>query len=348
MQYRLRTIFYVMTLVAACLSLFGGWGVLVAAWVLAVWGITFWSINTEDKKKVAAVVAGSIVILLAILLTWMLLLPGHSKAREPAHRNSCRNRLKQISLALHNYQDTYGSFPPAYIADKNGKPIHSWRVLILPFLEDQALYNAYDFDEPWNGPNNSKLAKEFDIYQCPSVRWNTDSGIPITDTQYFAILGDTTAWPGAQAVKASDVTDGVDNTIFVIEVAGKGINWMEPRDVTLAEAVKLLGPEAKATSTAHVGVREMAYGDGHVKEAGVWDDPKGIEALFTIAANDKAVNISRFNKLPKSEKVRNTQRDLAISFALFILIVLLPIPWAIKKYREEKRAAFTRSQNPPQ
>jgi Protein of unknown function (DUF1559) len=61
-------------------------------------------------------------------------------------------------LAVANYHETYGCFPPAYVADRDGKPIHSWRVLILPFLEQQELYRAYNFDEPWNGPNNRKLA----------------------------------------------------------------------------------------------------------------------------------------------------------------------------------------------
>ena len=259
MQFRLPTIFYAITLFAASLSLFGGWGILVAVWLLLVWGVVFWSIGGKDNEKKFA---GLVVGLSALLLLGLLLLPVIATARTPSIRNSCRNQLKQISLALHSYHDIYGSYPPAYIADENGKPIHSWRVLILPFMEEQALYNAYDFSEPWNGPNNSKLAKEFDIYQCPSVRWNTDSGIPITDTQYFAILGDTTAWPGAQAVKASDVTDGLRNTIFVIEVAGKGINWMEPHDVTLAEAVKLLSHGASPESSPHSQVRIMAYGNG--------------------------------------------------------------------------------------
>ena len=250
------------------------------------------------------------------------------------HRNSCRNRLKQISLALYNYQDTYGSFPPAYLADENGKPMHSWRVLILPFLEGQDIFDAYDFNEPWNGPNNSKLANKFNRqFHCPTAHDYVSKPPSKTDTQYFAILDDTTAWPGAKAVKASDVTDGVHKTFFVIEVAGKGINWMEPRDVTLAEAVKLLSPEANNKSSPHKHKRVMAYADGHVKEAGVWDDPKGIEALFTIAGNDQAVDIDLSDSLPEKFELSIAQRNFAISLTFFILTVLLPLPWAIKKYK---------------
>lgn len=61
-------------------------------------------------------------------------------------------------MAVANYRSTFGGYPPAYIADCDGRPMHSWRVLILPFLEQQNLYAAYHFDEPWDGPNNRKLA----------------------------------------------------------------------------------------------------------------------------------------------------------------------------------------------
>ena len=88
-----------------------------------------------------------------------LLLPAVQSAREAARRAQCSNNLKQIGLAFHNYHDSYGCLPPAYIPDGNGQPMHSWRVLILPFVEQSPLYDQYDFDEPWNGPNNSKLPR---------------------------------------------------------------------------------------------------------------------------------------------------------------------------------------------
>ncbi|MEZ6114117.1 MAG: DUF1559 domain-containing protein [Pirellulaceae bacterium] len=83
-----------------------------------------------------------------------MLLPAVQTAREAARRSQCSSNLKQIELALHNYHDTFKSFPPAYIADANGRPMHSWRVLILPFMEQRELYDQCRFDEPWDGPNN--------------------------------------------------------------------------------------------------------------------------------------------------------------------------------------------------
>ena len=72
-------------------------------------------------------------------------------------KTHCKNNIKQIALALLMYEQAHGSFPPAYTADADGTPLHSWRVLILPYIEQQRLYDQYDFDEPWDGPNNSQL-----------------------------------------------------------------------------------------------------------------------------------------------------------------------------------------------
>jgi hypothetical protein len=75
--------------------------------------------------------------------------------QDGTHRDYCRRQLRHIAIALQNYHDVHGQLPPAYLPDSRGRPMHSWRVLLLPFLEMQALYDQYDFNEPWDGPNNS-------------------------------------------------------------------------------------------------------------------------------------------------------------------------------------------------
>lgn len=83
-------------------------------------------------------------------------------------RCQCANNVKQILIALHNCHDDHGSFPPAYVADESGRPIHSWRVLILPYMDRQDLYDQYDFHEPWNSPGNRELlATTGNPYHCP-------------------------------------------------------------------------------------------------------------------------------------------------------------------------------------
>ena len=94
--------------------------------------------------------------------------------------------------------ETYGCFPPAYIADQDGRPMHSWRVLLLPFPDQPALYDAYNFSEPWNGPNNRKLADQIGrIY----LRSGLDSDQAGT-TSFVAVVGSETAWPGATTSRA--------------------------------------------------------------------------------------------------------------------------------------------------
>ena len=135
------------------------------------------------------------VAILALLVA--LLLPARRTSREAARRMLCSNHLKQIGLALQNYHDDYGSFPPAYIADATGKPIHSWRVLILPYLEHKPLFDKYSFDEPWDGPNNSKLHGEVVHVFCCGSRPGRQ---PRTETSYISVIGAQTAWPGETTI----------------------------------------------------------------------------------------------------------------------------------------------------
>jgi hypothetical protein len=148
------------------------------------------------------------------------------------------NNLKQIVLGLHNYHDAYGCLPPAYIADDNGKPMHSWRVLLLPFVEREKLYKQYRFDEPWDGPNNGSLAARHPqilCYDCPSE-------YPAPMTSYVAVVGPGTAWHGAKPRCFDDFADGLDCTIMVVEVANSGIHWMEPRDLDFATLPMVVNP----------------------------------------------------------------------------------------------------------
>jgi hypothetical protein len=130
-------------------------------------------------------------------------------------------------LAVANYHETYGCFPPAYVADRDGKPMHSWRVLILPFLEQQELYRAYNFDEPWNGPNNRKLASRIgNIYLRSGLESNQ-----IQTTSFVAVVGPQTMWPGSKPRSRQDLGDGAHDTLMVVEVPEGQFLWMEPRDL---------------------------------------------------------------------------------------------------------------------
>ena len=136
------------------------------------------------------------------------------------------SNLKVIATAMHSYHDKYNHFPPAYLAGADGKPAHSWRVLLLEFLDQEELLKQYKFDEPWNGPNNRKLADKMP----GQYRVSTDPKKRGVLTSYVVLSGAKTAFPGAKTVKIGDIKDGLGNTILVAEAEGFNIHWMEPRD----------------------------------------------------------------------------------------------------------------------
>ena len=114
---------------------------------------------------VAALFSG--VAMIGIMLA--LLFPALSTVRAVSQKHSCDSNLTRIGLALQAYETEHGTLPPAYIPGKDGKPMHSWRVLLLPYLEQHGLYNQYDFNAPWDSPQNQALAAKMPaVYACPA------------------------------------------------------------------------------------------------------------------------------------------------------------------------------------
>ena len=111
----------------------------------------------------------------AVLILAALFLPASRTSRPAALRYQCVNNLKQISLALRIYESANGSLPPAYTVDSNGKPLHSWRTLILPYIEEQTLYKSIDLTKSWDDPANAKAREtEVPAYRCPATNCEKD------------------------------------------------------------------------------------------------------------------------------------------------------------------------------
>jgi hypothetical protein len=173
---------------------------------------------------VLSIMAASVVF--AVLM--MLVFPSFRVAQELWHKTSCRANLQRIAQAIKQYEIEHGTLPPAFIPDAAGKPMHSWRVLILPQLGYQGLHARYNFNEPWNGPNNSKLVSSMpDVFGCPS---DPDAAVKY-ETSYMVLVGPKTLFPGAQSMRTSDLLDQHQTTILVAEIPVAGVVWMEPKDL---------------------------------------------------------------------------------------------------------------------
>jgi prepilin-type processing-associated H-X9-DG protein len=212
-----------------------------------------------------------------------LLLPAVQTSREAARRMQCSNHIKQITLAIHNYHDATGNLPPLYTVDANGKPLHSWRVLILPYLEQQALYDEIMSrpNEPWDSENNKRLhAMTPSVYRCPT---NPNAGCV-----YSGIAGEGFV-PATKTNSRGEhtfarITDGTSNTIAIIEIK-EPFNWMDPTaDITLDELVK--GINVGRAGSFHPGGCNAALFDGSVRFISNTIDPATLRALGTCAGGE--------------------------------------------------------------
>jgi hypothetical protein len=212
------------------------------------------------------------------LVVIALFIPAPRRGREASRRTQCKNNLKQIGLALHNYHDIYGAFPPAYTVDSTGKRVHSWRTLILPFVDQAPLYEKIDLSKAWDDPVNADAAKaQVHAYHCPTAPG------PNINTSYMVIIGVDTCFPGAVSRTLGEVKDGAANTMMVVEVdSEKSIPWMSPMDVD-EQFILSVVPKSKSS---HVGGLHALLADGTVRFISSNLDVKTRHSLMTIDAGD--------------------------------------------------------------
>jgi hypothetical protein len=162
--------------------------------------------------------------------------------------------------------------------------MHSWRVLILPWLEQKEIYDRYRLDEPWDGPNNRKLHDlVVSAYVCPSHPGQGHS------TAYMAVVGPETIWHGADPVRLEAVVDGADRTIHLVEVKSPSIHWMEPGDLEFGRmSLAIGGPKGSAgPSSGHPGGVNVLQVSGAVRFlASQRIAPDRLRALLTIAGSE--------------------------------------------------------------
>lgn len=262
-QFSLRGLFAAITCIAAPLGLLHWLGAGPTAAVLFIAACAIAGYFLEPYLFGSAVCNIFAFALLGAVVLGLMLSAMPRAGCTGGRRSQCLNNLKQIGLGLQTYADINGCFPPAYVADSEGRPMHSWRVLILPYIEHKPLYKLYDFNDPWDGPRNRLLAKSIPLcYQCPS-----DPALPGTaNTSYVAITGPQTLWAGDTAAEFEDISDGTSNTLAVVEIAGSGINWMEPRDLPFSALnLGVNAPRGGGISSTHPGAANVVFCDGSTR-----------------------------------------------------------------------------------
>ncbi|MGD9128234.1 MAG: DUF1559 domain-containing protein [Planctomycetia bacterium] len=240
-------------------------------WVLRMYEV-YWGMSSCIQVLVVLVVSFAFYIL--------VILPGLN-SHEAARRMECSSRLKQLGRAIANYEDTYDCFPPVFVADEEGKPMHSWRTMLLPYVEEQKLYEACDLEKSWDSPENRNLATANPIkFQCPSVSGVPDQ--PKNRTDYVAVVGEDTFWrPDGTPRKMSEITGGLTYAPVLIEINNSDILWHEPRDVKLDDF--LSGKLSWNDPDMHyIGGRNVLFGDGCVRFVPNNMTPEQLRQFFSV------------------------------------------------------------------
>lgn len=219
-----------------------------------------------------------ILALMGLLLIWFLLFaPGIFRGR--ARRLWCVNNLKTFGLALKNYHEGENAYPPAVFLDGEGRPAHSWRMLLAPYFEGHSP-RKYSTSLAWNSPENEQACEEGDrCYTC-----DLEAETFPHRTAVVAVTAPGFFFHGDRATALDEVTDGLSRTIVAIHIGDSGILCSEPRDLTWEE---LVGRLRARRASAHEGGFYALFGDGSVRFIQDFMDLDDLHGLFTIAGNEK-------------------------------------------------------------
>jgi hypothetical protein len=195
----------------------------------AVLTYLLWFVNFVTRRGSRGIVHYLVPLLLAVgLFVACGFVDGIQQVKEGMPRAYIMNQLKQIALALHDYHDKHGAFPPAVVRGLDGTPLYSWRVAILPFMDEEALYARFRRDEPWDSPHNRALLSQAPPAYAPA-RYTAASDPSATFFRVF--VGPGTAFDGDTGLNLkADFPDGSAKTILVVE-AREAVPWTKPVDV---------------------------------------------------------------------------------------------------------------------
>jgi hypothetical protein len=270
----------VLGLLSFCLSFFTG----IPAIILGL--LSLRAIKRSGRRvsgkgmAIAGIATGSI----GVLLLPAVIVPGILEAREAGRRAWCASNLEQIANAIMNYHSANKCFPPVFSTDEHGNPLCSWRVLILPYIDDPSmLYNSFNLSVAWDHPSNSTaINTRVSYYSCPSE--------PIEPgkenfTNFLMVTGPGTFYdPERGAITLlSNVRDGTASTISVVHSSRK-VHWASPEDLVVDVKKPLNLADFK---NPHPGGFLAMFLDGSIRFIKLSTPESRIRALFSIAGNDE-------------------------------------------------------------
>jgi hypothetical protein len=185
-QFTLRGLFLAIAVAAIFMAIARVLNPYWAVFYLVLFCLAWFNGRQDMRSRARRVALSAFVFLLILAMFLPAMEMGRSRPRPP-----CQNNLRQIAIALLNYQNEKGYLPPPYVSDADGKPLYSWRVLILPYLERRDIFEQWKLDEPWDSPNNKPLSDIYlDTFRCPS---DVSDGTKKPLTNYVAVVGPGTA-----------------------------------------------------------------------------------------------------------------------------------------------------------
>jgi len=304
-----------------------------------------------------------LVGLLVVSFGWAWLGPS-TAAATPSTISVSRDHAKQLGLALRQCHEVRRRFPPAHSMRGDHPPV-SWRIHVLAYADLRYLYDRYDVDEPWDGPENSTLA------DCrPPVYWSDfgrgkrytregtlldAEGRPLLkdcETAFVAVTGPETAWFDPKGTRLRDVTDGPEDTIVLLEVPNSGIHWMEPRDFTWEDVAARMKPGAEPSlftrrvveqtflTRKEISGTHAVLADGGVIFLPANITPEQLRALITANGGEEIDLRDLLESVPVEYEVKYD-----LDFALGMTVVLGTVAlvtmtiWLVERRRKRRCAA---------
>ncbi len=220
-------------------------------------------------------------VLLAILL------PAVNAARTAARTNISQNNLSGMGKSLALYRATNGAkapFPAAYVADANGKPLYSWRVMLLPYMDRGDLYNKWDKTKAWDSPENKAISDTvLEMFHNPN-----EQSVGTTFTDYVAVVGKETVFVPPPLRPIGNIPDGETYTVVVVEIAHSKIHWAEPVDLDFSTmSMKINDPNGNCISSSAPRGANVLFADGHVKPLDRNVSPTTVRAILTRDGNEE-------------------------------------------------------------